>query len=233
MESVLEDPAKAVVLLSGGIDSAVVLWLAKSRGHELYALTFDYGQRHRVEIGSASRIAKSAGVREHMVFAVGMDIIGGSALTGPEEVPKDRLNAADGDEIPVTYVPARNTVFLSIALSWAEALRADFIFIGAHAVDYSGYPDCRPEYIEAYQAMADLATRRGVEGDPVKIEAPLIEMGKSEIVKLGSDLGVDFSNTNSCYDPDESGKACGRCDSCIIRKHAFEQSGIEDPTPYI
>ncbi|MBN1288538.1 MAG: 7-cyano-7-deazaguanine synthase QueC [Actinobacteria bacterium] len=233
MSSLPAGDKRAVVLLSGGIDSATVLWLAKSRGYVLFAMTFDYGQRHRMEIESAAKIAKSAEVQEHLVFSLGMHLIGGSVLTGTGEVPKDRLDGVGGGEIPVTYVPARNTVFLSIALSWAEVLGAGYVFIGAHAVDYSGYPDCRPEYIQAFQSMADLATRRGVEGDPIKIEAPLIDMNKSEIIKLGAVLGADFSITTSCYDPDDSGKACGRCDSCLIRKRAFGHSGIEDPTVYL
>ncbi|MGH9661731.1 MAG: 7-cyano-7-deazaguanine synthase QueC [Bryobacteraceae bacterium] len=218
---------KAVCLVSGGLDSATCLALARRDGFECYALSFDYGQRHRVELESAARVAAALGAREHRVVRVDLGVFGASALTADIEVPKNRPMTA---EIPVTYVPARNTVFLSLALAWAETLEASDIFIGVNALDYSGYPDCRPEYLEAYERMAGLATRAGVEGRTrVRIHAPLIRMTKAEIVRLGAELDVDFGLTHSCYDPDEAGRACGGCDSCVLRRRGFEAAGLRDP----
>jgi len=221
---------KAVVLLSGGLDSCTVLAMAKDQGFDCFALSFDYGQRHEVELEAASLIAESSGVIEHKVFALGFDALGGSALTDNAiDVPD-----YDGSEsIPVTYVPARNTVFLSIALAWAEVIGANDIFLGVSAVDYSGYPDCRPEFIEAFQNLANLATKAGVEGNAIQIHAPLIDLSKAQTIQKGINLGVDYSKTISCYQPDEQGQACGRCDSCMLRKFGFEEAGVEDPTKYI
>lgn len=219
---------KAVVLVSGGLDSATALALAQEQGYACYAISFDYGQRHRCELEAAHRVARAAGVEEHKLMTLNLGDIGGSALTDAGiAVPEQ---AAEG--IPVTYVPARNTVFLSLALGWAEVLDAEAIFIGVNAVDYSGYPDCRPEYIAAYQAMADLATRRGVEGQPIRIETPLLELSKADIIAQGVRLGVDYGQTISCYNPDELGAACGRCDACRLRAAGFEAAGITDPTRY-
>ena len=219
----------AVCLLSGGLDSSTCLALARREGHLCYALSFDYGQRHRVELAAAARVAAAVGVERHMVVKLGLDAIGGSALTADIEVPKGRAAAEMADGIPVTYVPARNTIFLSYALAWAEVLEASDIFIGVNALDYSGYPDCRPEFIEAFERMANLATKAGVEGrTKTKIHAPLMRLGKADIVRLGRDLGLDFSLTHSCYDPDASGRACGRCDSCLLRRKGFEEAGVED-----
>ncbi|MDH5571116.1 MAG: 7-cyano-7-deazaguanine synthase QueC [Gammaproteobacteria bacterium] len=219
---------KAVVLVSGGLDSATVLAMARAQGYDCYAISFDYGQRHRCELDAAKQIAKNQHVVEHKIIHLGLDSIGGSALTDEGiAVPQTPANG-----IPVTYVPARNTVFLSIALAWAEVLQADSIFIGVNAVDYSGYPDCRPEYIEAYERMANLATKTGVEGKPIQIKTPLINLSKAEIIKAGTELGVDYSLTLSCYDPDEQGRACGVCDSCRLRAAGFVAAGIKDPTPY-
>ncbi len=217
---------RAVILLSGGIDSAVTMALAKSEGYELYPITFDYGQRHRIEIEAAKRIAKTLGAKKHFIFNIDLKSIGGSSLTSESEVPKDRSMEEIGEGIPSTYVPARNTIFLSLALAFAEVLEADSIFIGANYIDYSGYPDCRPEYISAFERLANLGTKRGVEGRPFRIVAPLIQMKKSEIIRKGLELGVDFSLTHSCYDPLPDGKECGRCDSCIIRRRAFEEAGL-------
>lgn len=233
MDKASEVGGKAVVLLSGGIDSTTAMWVARSRGHFVYALTFDYGQRHRLEVDRAREVAGALGVERHLVLELELDRIAGSVLTGPGCVPKDRDITGEAHEIPGTYVPARNTVFLSLGLTWAETLDAGHLFIGANAVDYSGYPDCRPEYIQAFQKMADLATRRGVEGRPIVIEAPLINMTKAEIVRLGDSLGVDYGMTASCYDPDERGRSCGRCDSCRFRRKAFQEAGVVDPTVYI
>lgn len=223
---------KAVVLLSGGIDSTTTLAVAWNEGFECYCLSFDYGQRHKFEIEAAKIVAKSLGAKEHKIINIDLRAFGGSALTDDINVPKNRNLDEISSEIPVTYVPARNTIFLSFALSWAEILDAHDIFIGVTAIDYSGYPDCRPEYIEAFRKMATLATKAGVEGKPVKIHTPLINLGKADIIKLGKKLGADFSLTHSCYDPSKDGRACGRCDSCILRREGFKKSGISDPTRY-
>ncbi len=224
---------RAVVLLSGGVDSSTALAIAKKRGFELFALTFRYGQRHDVEIEAAKRIAMSLGVVRHVVVDVDLRVFGGSALTADIDVPKDRSLDDMGHGIPITYVPARNTIFLSFALAWAEVLGASDIFIGVNALDYSGYPDCRPEYIAAYQAMANLATKAGVEGSQdLIIHTPLIDMSKADIVKTGLSLGVDFSLTTSCYDPSPSGEACGHCDACLLRLKGFGENGIADPVRY-
>ncbi|MGQ9918391.1 MAG: 7-cyano-7-deazaguanine synthase QueC [Bryobacteraceae bacterium] len=221
---------RAVCLLSGGLDSATALACARKDGFETYALTFDYGQRHRVELEAAARVARHLGAAEHRVFRIDLRAFGGSALTSDIEVPKDRsINAA---EIPVTYVPARNTVFLAVALSWAEVLGSEDIYIGVNAVDYSGYPDCRPEFIRAFEQMANLATKAGVEGrQRLRIHTPLIGLGKAEIIRLGLSLGVDYSLTHSCYDPVD-GLACGHCDSCLLRKAGFAAAGVADPLRY-
>ena len=221
---------RAVCLLSGGLDSATTLALARRDGFECYAISFDYGQRHSVELEAAARVAKSLGAVRHLVVRIDLRVFGGSALTSDIDVPKGRAPAEMTADIPVTYVPARNTVFLSFALAWAEVLGASDIFIGVNALDYSGYPDCRPEYIEAYERMANLATKAGVERRTrVKIHAPLIRLSKAEIVKLGTELGVDFSLTHSCYDPGADGRPCGQCDSCLLRRKGFEEAGIVDP----
>lgn len=222
----------AVILLSGGLDSATTLAIAREQGYRLYALSFDYGQRHRAELEAARAVAESMDVAEHLVLKVDLGAIGGSSLTTGDEVAKHRSESEIGEGIPNTYVPARNTIMLSLALGWAETLGARTIFIGANAIDYSGYPDCRPEYIEAFEKMANLATQAGVEGDPFHILAPLISMKKSEIIRRGTELGVDYSLTHSCYDPDEKGRACGGCDSCLLRKRGFEEAGVPDPTIY-
>jgi 7-cyano-7-deazaguanine synthase len=223
--------AHAIVLLSGGMDSAVTLALAKARGFQPLCLSFDYGQRHRFELKAARAVAKSQRVAPPKVIAIDLAAFGGSALTADVPVPKNRKMAAG--RIPVTYVPARNTVFLSYALAYLDAAGADSIFIGVNALDYSGYPDCRPEYIRAFAKMANLATRRGVAGHrKIRIEAPLIRMTKAEIVRTGTRLGVDFSKTFSCYDPDAKGRACGACDACRLRKKGFAAAGIPDPTRY-
>lgn len=224
--------AKAVILLSGGLDSAVVLGLARKGGRECHALSFRYGQRHDVELQAAEALAKSLGAVEHKTLDLPLGSWGGSALTAPIEVPKDRNEAEMSGDIPVTYVPARNTVFLSLALAWAEVLGAAEIWIGVNALDYSGYPDCRPEYIEAFEKMARLATKSGVEGEPLRIVAPLLQLSKADIVRKGIEVGVDFSLTHSCYDPSQEGLACGHCDSCLLRKKGFELAGAADPTRY-
>ena len=224
---------KAVVLFSGGLDSTTTLAIARDVGYDTYAMSFRYGQRHTVELQFAEKAAKALGVKQHVIVDIDLRIFGGSALTAAIEVPKNRVEAEMGDSIPITYVPARNTIFLSYALAWAEVLVADTIFIGANAIDYSGYPDCRPEYIEAYQAMANLATQAGVEGKTyLTIQAPLMDKTKAEIIQIGTALGVDYSLTLSCYDPDAEGSACGGCDSCLHRKKGFKAAGIPDPTPY-
>jgi 7-cyano-7-deazaguanine synthase len=223
---------RAVVLLSGGLDSSTTLAIAQDQGFETFAVSFKYGQRHVVELEAARRVAERAGVGEHAEMAIDLRTFGGSALTADVEVPKNRSDEEMGDGIPITYVPARNTVFLSFALAWAEVLEADDIFIGVNAVDYSGYPDCRPEYIEAYEAMANLATRRGVEGQRLTIHTPLIDLTKEEIIRTGLKLGVDYGLTRSCYDPSPAGEACGECDSCSIRLQGFAANGVVDPAPY-
>lgn len=219
---------KCVVLLSGGLDSATVLAIANDLKFEPYALTVVYGQRHLVEIEASKRVAKALGAKEHRFVEVNLNVIGGSALTDDIAVPKDR-DESQMTDIPVTYVPARNTVMLSLALGYAEVIEANDIFIGVNAVDYSGYPDCRPEYIAAFEHMAGLATKAGVEGQPVRIHAPLIAWTKRQIIERGLALGVDYGLTHSCYDPDDDGRACGRCDSCVLRKRAFEELGMVDP----
>ncbi|PIP36873.1 MAG: 7-cyano-7-deazaguanine synthase QueC [Desulfobacterales bacterium CG23_combo_of_CG06-09_8_20_14_all_52_9] len=224
---------KAVVLLSGGLDSAVTLAIAQSEGFSAYALSFSYGQRHVMELKSAGRIAKSLDVEKHLVLAIELGKIGGSALTDRIEVPKDRFTNQPPKEIPATYVPARNTIFLSFALGWAEVLKAETIFIGANAVDFSGYPDCRPEYIQAFETMANLATRAAVEKSiRIHIKTPLIRMSKAQIIQKGMALGVNFSLTHSCYDPSKEGISCGRCDSCMLRRKGFREAGLIDPIPY-
>ncbi len=220
----------AVVLLSGGLDSTTCLALAANAGHRCYALSFDYGQRHAIELESARRVAEAYAVEKHVIAKIDLREFGGSALTSDSAVPKGREVDDMGIGVPITYVPARNTVFLSFALAWAEVLRASEIFIGVNALDYSGYPDCRPEYIAAYERMANLATRAGVEGaTTVKIRTPLIELSKAEIVTLGTSVGVDYSLTHSCYDPDASGWPCGACDSCLLRAKGFAEAGLADP----
>lgn len=224
---------KAVVLLSGGLDSTTVLAIARSEDFEIYALTFRYGQRHEVEIEAARRVAASCGVAEHVVAQIDLRAFGGSALTGDIQVPKNRGLEEMGQGIPVTYVPARNTIFLSFALAWAEVLCASDIFIGVNALDYSGYPDCRPEYIEAFQRMADLATRSGVEGKQrLQIHTPLIQLTKAQIIRKGIELGVDYSWTVTCYDPQPDGIACGECDACLLRLKGFTENGWRDPARY-
>jgi len=220
--------AKAIILLSGGLDSATVLALTRAQRLTCYTLSFDYGQRHRAELEAAVRISRHLGAFEHREMEIPIGALGGSALTDADiDVPED-----GGDGIPVTYVPARNTVFLSLALAWAEVLSADSIFIGVNAVDYSGYPDCRPEFIEAFQSLAALATKQGVEGRPVTIEAPLVALTKAEIIRQGIAAGVDYAQTVSCYRADEQGRACGHCDACRIRRQGFIDAGTEDPTRY-
>ena len=224
---------KAVVLLSGGLDSTTTLAIARDEGYETYAMSFQYGQRHTVELQCAENVAKALGVQQHTIVDIDLRTFGGSALTADIEVPKDRSDAEMGNDIPITYVPARNTIFLSYALAWTEVLGSDTIFIGANAVDYSGYPDCRPEYIAAYQTMANLATQIGVEGKTrLKIRAPLMDKTKAEIIQIGVALGVDYSLTLSCYDPDMDGRACGGCDSCLLREKGFKEAGVPDPTRY-
>src|SRR3954447_3743306 len=224
---------KAVVLLSGGLDSSTVLAMAQNQGFATYALSFKYGQRHEIELEAARRVADRAGVREHVEAAIDLRMFGGSALTSDVEVPKKRSDEEMGEGIPVTYVPARNTVFLSFGIAWAEVLEADDVWIGVNAVDYSGYPDCRPEYIAAYQQMANLATRRGVEGKRLTIHTPLIDLTKAQIIQRGLDLGVDYGLTLSCYDPSDAGEACGDCDSCVLRLRGFAQTGVADPAQYV
>ncbi len=219
---------KAVVLLSGGLDSATALAVARDRGFACHALSFDYGQLHRVELAAARRIADSLGAVEHRVLDLGLDAIGGSALTDAAIAVPERPTTG----IPVTYVPARNTVFLALALGWAEVLGARDLFIGVNALDYSGYPDCRPEFIEAFERLANLATKAGVEGDRFHIHAPLIDMTKAEIIRTGHRLGVDYALTISCYQADEEGRACGRCDACRLRAKGFADAGLPDPTRY-
>ena len=219
---------RAVILLSGGLDSATVVAMARAEGYRCYTMSFDYGQRHRAELDAAARVARDLGAVEHKVIGLNLDGIGGSALTDSSiDVPE-----APSEGIPVTYVPARNTVFLSLALGWAEVLQARDIFIGVNAVDYSGYPDCRPEFVEAFEVMANLATKAGVEGQGFRIEAPLQNMSKAQIVQAGIKLGVDYSLTVSCYQADAQGQACGKCDSCRLRAEGFQAAGVSDPTRY-
>ncbi|MBA4732758.1 MAG: 7-cyano-7-deazaguanine synthase QueC [Candidatus Pseudothioglobus sp.] len=221
--------SKAVILLSGGLDSTTVLAIAKSQGYDCYALSFDYGQKQRSELDSSISIAKKSNVIEHRIMKISLSDIGGSALTDQSiDVPK----YSESDEIPITYVPARNTIFLSFALAWAEVVDCQTIFIGVNALDYSGYPDCRPEFIEAFENMANLATKQSVEGDRIQIKTPLISMTKAEIIKKGLGLGVDYSETTSCYDANTLGEACGECDACVLRKIGFENANVQDPTRY-
>lgn len=230
------DQPKAVCLLSGGLDSSVTLAEAHAAGFETYAISVDYGQRHEVELAAAARVAEALGAKEHRVVKVDLSAIGGSALTDDIEVPKDRPEADIGDGVPITYVPARNSVFLSMALGWAELLKARDLFIGANIVDYSGYPDCRPEFLQAFEALAQVATVAGAEaGAKFRVQAPLLKMTKAEVVARGVELGVDLSLTHSCYDPvitSEGPLACGRCDTCILRLAGFKEAGVEDPIPY-
>ena len=224
---------RAVVLLSGGLDSATALAEARAQGFELFALTIRYGQRHEVEIDAARRVAEALGVAQHLIIDLDLRVFGGSALTDEIDVPKDTAPDDIGREIPVTYVPARNTILLSLAMAWAETLRASDIFVGVNALDYSGYPDCRPEFIEAFERLAAVATKAGVEDKaPLEIHTPLIELTKSEIIRRGIQLGVDHGMTMSCYDPSTEGGACGRCDACVLRRKGFEEAGVPDPTRY-
>ena len=224
----------AVLLLSGGLDSTTMLAYAVDKGFDVHALTFRYGQRHAAEIEAARRVAKAYQVRDHVVVDIDLRTFGGSALTADIDVPKDRLDADLATGIPITYVPARNTIFLSFGLAWSEVLGASDIFIGVNALDYSGYPDCRPEYVAAFQRMANLATKGGVEGTlPVRIQTPLLQLTKRQIVELGRSLGVDYELTLSCYDPSSDGRACGHCDSCQLRRRGFAEAGVADPTRYV
>ncbi len=220
--------SRAVVLLSGGMDSATTLAIALDEGHECYALSFRYGQRHSAELEAARRVAEAMGVARHLVIDLDLSPIGGSALTDPAISVPD----SPGEGIPVTYVPARNTVFLAVALGWAEVLEADAIYIGVNAVDYRGYPDCRPEFIQAFENTANLATKAGVEGHRIRIRTPLIDLTKAEIIRRGQALGLDYALTVSCYQADEQGRACGRCDACRLRRRGFEEAGLPDPTRY-
>ena len=222
----------AVVLLSGGVDSATVAAMARAEGFDVCALSVRYGQRHAAELDAAARVARALGIERRLVLELDLRAIGGSALTADLAVPRDRRPEEMGADIPATYVPARNTIFLSLALAWAEVLGAQDIFIGANALDYSGYPDCRPEYLRAFETLANLATRAGVEGRRLTIHAPLLHLTKAEIVRRGTELGVDYGLTVSCYDPAPDGAACGRCDACLLRRKGFEQSGVPDPTRY-
>jgi 7-cyano-7-deazaguanine synthase len=223
---------RAVVLLSGGIDSTTTLAIAMAEGYEAYALSFDYGQRHQIEVEAARRVASSLGAKEHRVAKIDLRVFGGSALTDDVEVPKQRSETEIAHRIPVTYVPARNTIFLAYALAWAEVISANHIFLGVNAIDYSGYPDCRPEFIEAFQTVANVGTKAGTEGARLQIHAPLITLSKSEIIAKASELGVDLGLTHSCYDPSPESLACGECDSCLLRLKGFREAGIEDPIRY-
>lgn len=229
-----ETSRKAVVLLSGGLDSTTVLAMVKAQGYEVYGLSFQYGQRHSVELEAAERVAGHFGVKQHKTAQIDLRLFGGSALTDDIDVPKDRSAEEMSAEIPVTYVPARNTIFLSFALAWAEVLKSYDIFIGVNVLDYSGYPDCRPEFVKAFEDLANLATAYGVEGGQrIRIHTPLINMSKADIVKKGLELGVDYSITLSCYDPSDAGEACGQCDACGLRQKGFSENGMSDPAPYI
>ena len=223
---------KAVVLLSGGLDSATVLAIVRSRGFAAYALSFRYGQRHEAELQAAKTLSSNLGAVEHVVAEIDLRIFGGSALTADVAVPKGRSEAEIGGGIPITYVPARNTIFLSYALAYAEVRGARDIFLGINSLDYSGYPDCRPEYLAAFQQLANLATRSGVEGQGVTLHAPLLQLSKAEIISLGLRLGVDYSVTRSCYDPAPDGASCGECDACQLRRAGFIKNGLQDPAPY-
>jgi 7-cyano-7-deazaguanine synthase len=223
---------RAVVLLSGGLDSSTTVAICRDEGYEIYALSFRYGQRHEREIAAAKKIAIALGVREHRVAEIDLRIFGGSALTDMIDVPKNRAESEIAAGIPITYVPARNTIFLSYALAWAEVLGAPDIFIGINALDYSGYPDCRPEFVTAFENLAKLATKSGMEGQRFRIHAPLISLSKAEIIRRGTELGIDFSHTHSCYDPTADGRACARCDSCQIRLKGFHEAGLRDPIAY-
>lgn len=225
--------SKAVVLLSGGIDSSTTLAIAKDAGFDVHALSFRYGQKNRHESAAAKRIAKGRGITKHLILDIDLSSISTSALTSDIPVPKNRPDSAIENGIPVTYVPARNTIFLTLALAWAESLGAQDIFIGVNAMDYSGYPDCRPEFIEAFERMANLATKAGVEGRHFRVHTPLIGLTKAEIIRKGNTLGVDFGLTQSCYDPSEEGLACGACESCRLRRKGFREAGISDPTAYV
>jgi 7-cyano-7-deazaguanine synthase len=229
----LSERKTAVVLLSGGLDSAVAAALAINEGFEICALTFDYGQRHRWEVKASEALVRSLGAARHAVFELDLRTFGGSALTGDMEVPRNRTPQDMPLDIPVTYVPARNTIFLSVALAWCEVLQAQDIFIGVNRIDFSGYPDCRPAFIEQFERLAQLATKAGVEGRAIfRIHAPLMEMSKAQIIQTGCRIGVDLSLTHSCYDPAEGGLACGGCDACILRRRGFEEAGVPDPTRY-
>jgi 7-cyano-7-deazaguanine synthase len=227
------EPVPAVVLLSGGLDSTTTLAVAQDLGFRTHAISFRYGQRHSIELDAAAAIAQRAAVEQHVIVDIDLRLFGGSALTADVDVPKNRTAEEMGGGIPVTYVPARNTVFLSFALAWAEVLGANDILIGVNALDYSGYPDCRPEYIAAYEGMANLATKRAVEGERLQIHAPLIGLSKAEIIRRGIELGVDYALTRSCYDPSTTGEACGHCDSCLLRLKGFAENGVTDPAPYM
>ena len=224
---------KAVILLSGGLDSTTCLAIAKSKNYSLYALSFRYGQRHEFEIGAAKKCARIYNVKDHVILDINLRAFGGSALTDNIDVPKKGKNIKDGNEIPVTYVPARNTIFLSFALAYAETIKSQDVFIGVNALDYSGYPDCRPEYIKSFETMSNLATKAGVQGkSKIQIHTPLIDLGKSEIIEKGIELGVDYAKTHSCYDPDHKGISCGLCDACNLRKEGFKKAKINDPILY-
>ena len=224
---------RAVVLLSGGLDSTTTLAIAIAEGYRVYALSFDYGQRHQIEIDAARRVANSLGVKEHRVAKIDLRIFGGSALTGNVDVPKQRSETEIAHGIPVTYVPARNTIFLAYALAWAEVISANHIFLGVNAIDYSGYPDCRPDFIQTFQTLANVGTKAGIEGARLRIHTPLITLSKSEIIGKARKLGVDLGLTQSCYDPSPEGLACGECDSCLLRLKGFREAGIEDPIGYV
>ncbi|HEY7002133.1 MAG TPA: 7-cyano-7-deazaguanine synthase QueC [Candidatus Udaeobacter sp.] len=224
---------RAVVLLSGGIDSSTTLAIAITEGYEAYALSFDYGQRHQVEIDAARRVANSLGANEHRVAKIDLRVFGGSALTDDLKVPKKRSEKEIADGIPITYVPARNTIFLAYALAWAEVIMANDIFLGVNAIDYSGYPDCRPEFIEAFENVASLGTKGATEGRRFRVHTPLIKLSKAEIIHKAGDLGVDLSLTHSCYDPSPEGLACGECDSCLLRLKGFREAGMKDPIRYV
>jgi 7-cyano-7-deazaguanine synthase len=230
----MDSARKAVVLSSGGIDSTTAMAIARYEGFKIYSLSFFYGQRHAFELQAAQKVANAIGVTEHRVINIDLKQIGGSSLTDDIDVPKNRGEQEMTRGIPVTYVPARNTIFLSFALAWAEVLKSSDIFIGVNAIDYSGYPDCRPEYIDAFERMANLATKAGVEGAAnIRIRTPLIHLTKAQIIQKGMELGVDFALTHSCYDPSPQGLACGKCDSCFLRRKGFKEAGVTDPTRYI